>query len=169
MTPDVTIFADASHDPRTHAAGWAAWMKGNGKPAVTVGGRLAGKVERSYDAETFAVVNALYAARARGYFVAGQTVMLQSDCLHALNVIKGYVPGAVESKHPDGLALTSIREKRLKGADRLALRAIADLIAETPINIVVRHARGARVIHCDKVAKAHMREARREARRGAAA
>ena len=28
----ITIFSDASHCPRTKAAGWGAWAKANGKP-----------------------------------------------------------------------------------------------------------------------------------------
>lgn len=148
-------------------------MKGNGKPSLTVGGKFADtKVAASYDAETFAAVNALYVARARSYFVTGQAVMLQSDCLHTLNVIRHHVPGVMEAPHAEGLATNPIRASKLKKADREAIDAITKLLAETPITIIVRHVRGHRPgrgrawvnKQCDRIAKRHMRAARSEAK-----
>lgn len=176
MTPQrasVTIFADASYDPKTRRAGWAAWMKGAGKEASTVGGKIAIQCDASFSAETFATVNALYAARSRGYIVPGSVVMLQSDCLHALNVIRHHVHGATESKHPDGMGVILIRAKKLRRQDHDALAAIKKLMAETPFSIVVRHVRGHQTgrgrawvnEQCDLLAKRHMREARRAHRR----
>lgn len=179
MTPapaqrsSATIFADASFDPKTRHAGWAAWMVGNGLRSAMVGGKIDKPVAQSHDAETFAAVNALYAARGRGYFVAGQTVMLQSDCIRTLNVFASHVPGTIESRHADGIPTTKIRAAKLKTADKAALKALGDLMAETPIRIIVRHVRGHQKGHgrawvneqCDKLAKRHMRDARRAARR----
>lgn len=170
--PSLTIFSDASFCIQTKAAGWAAWMKGNGRPSKTIGGQITKAVDHSYDAETFAAVNALYAARSLGYLTAGDVVMLQSDSLHTLNVICGHLPGTMESKHADGMALQGIRAKRLKKADHAALGALRQLMSETPIQIIVRHVRGHQEgrgrawvnNECDRIAKEHMREARRAAR-----
>lgn len=174
--PHATIFADASFCPKTGSAGWAAWMICGGKSSLTIGGRITAPAPMSYDAETFAAVNALYAARAAGYFTAGQVVMLQSDCLRALAIFRYFVPGTVESRHRDGLATTPIGKKKLKAPDKLALAAIEKLMAETPVKIVVRHVRGHQPGHgrawvneeCDRLAKQHMRDARAKAQQGAA-
>lgn len=83
----VTVFSDASHCPRTLAAGWAVWMK-HGTPAQTE--RLSGAlrdVTDSHKAEVFALEQALDHIEA-SVDVTGKIVVIESDCKGALRQIE---------------------------------------------------------------------------------
>lgn len=83
----VTIFADASHCPRTLATGWAVWMK-HGTPAVTE--RLSGalrNVKDSHQAEVYALEQALEFAETKMQ-LTDKIVVIESDCKGALREVE---------------------------------------------------------------------------------
>ena len=76
--PEVTIFADASHDDRARVAGWGAWIKADGHISVTCGAAMKSPVGSVTEAELCALANALTVARLRGLLATGCVVMLQA-------------------------------------------------------------------------------------------
>jgi hypothetical protein len=74
--PEVTIFADASHDDRARVAGWGAWIKADGHISVTCGAAMKSPVGSVTEAELCALANALTVARLRGLLATGRIVML---------------------------------------------------------------------------------------------
>lgn len=102
----VTLFTDASFCPRTRAWGWAAWVK-YGAPAETL--RLSGggkHCQGSNQAEFLALKYGIQAV-ATQVPVEGKVIVVQSDCVSALERI-GINPlteaGAV-----------AVRKKHVKG------------------------------------------------------
>lgn len=87
----VTIFTDASFDPRNRAAGWSAWVKFG--PALDQTVRLFGPVKddpcSALGAELAAIANVLHAAARSLRLGADDLVILQTDCLTAIDVIEG--------------------------------------------------------------------------------
>lgn len=163
----VTVFADASHCPRTKAAGWGAWAKGDGwERGQTFGGQIKATVMNAAEAEMAAMANALARLHNRGELAGLQRVMLQSDCLRVLQLILQAIPRAEPSNHKDGAPVepqklaTSPMEKR-------GLEIIVDVLQDCP-TILLRHVRGHRPGEgrqwvnrvCDDIAGRHMREQR---------
>src|SRR6202008_2051905 len=82
--PNVTIFADASHDHKARVAGWGAWIKADGRSSITCGAAMKGAVASTTEAELCALANALTVARLRGVLSRRCVVMMQSDAwLHS--------------------------------------------------------------------------------------
>lgn len=175
--PDVTIFADASFCPKSGAAGWGAWMVGNGKPSSSSGGALQGKLKQADDAEMMALANALHVAVERGYVREASVVMLQSDCSNALARIRGLVGTATDSPmkdRADGIPAGRINSTdRFKGERSEQYRAVAligDIASRMSLRLVTRHVRGHRAGEgrnwvnqsCDQIARSAMRLRREE-------
>lgn len=79
----VTIIADASHCHKQNVGGYGFWC-------VSKRGSHAGegmfklKLRDALAAETMAIVNALHCATSMGIAVAGDAVLIQTDCLNAI-------------------------------------------------------------------------------------
>ena len=164
--PDVTIFADASVDHESGAAGWACWIKGDGSNSVLHSGAFREPVGNSTNAELAALANALAVAKAIGQ-LRGR-VMLQSDCSAALAMIRT-IAGAEDSPAERGLRVGKWRKKPEK-MYRPAVKVIQSVIQDTGIKLVVRHVKGHQAgggrnwvnRQCDRLAKKHMRDLRRQ-------
>lgn len=84
----VTIIADASFCPDTHAAGYGFWIacdrgKRGGSGAVKT------RVANNIAAEMIALVNGLYTACRYGLVAKHDEVLLQTDCLAAIDAFAG--------------------------------------------------------------------------------
>lgn len=164
--PDVTIFADASYDSNTHAAGWGAWMiRTGGKGSETVGGPIM-DVGCSFPAECWAIVRAMEHAIDSGVVQAGDRVMLQSDCKAALDCILLVVPTARDNPHHTGISLT--KASRIRKQVRRPMERIAELAKTAQIELLLRHVKGHSAgdgrnwvnRKVDEIAKGHMRTRR---------
>lgn len=88
----VTIFTDASFCHKTHAAGWAAWIKCNGQ-TTRIARAFKGQIRSSGDAEVLAAVNAICFTIAGLHLGIADRIILQSDCekvQHVLNTRRVY-------------------------------------------------------------------------------
>lgn len=84
----VTIIADASHCPETHAAGYGFWIASErGKNGGS--GAFKELVATNNQAEMMALVNGLHTACKRGLVQAKDAVLLQTDCMHAIGAFEG--------------------------------------------------------------------------------
>lgn len=169
MKPDVTIFADASVDPKTGLAGWACWMKGGSAESIVRGAALKKAVTDTTEAELLALANAMHVAQAAA-LLHGH-VMLQSDCAYALGCILKEVKDATQSPVKDG-HVVPMRRKKMPPEYLAPIALIDNIRRQTGITIVVRHVRGHQEgdgrnwvnRKCDAVAKRYMRETRKAAR-----
>lgn len=83
---NATIIADASFCPETHGAGYAYWIATQrGKKGGQ--GAFSGPVESCTTAEAMALVNALYDAMKSGLVERGDSILLQTDCIGAIDVL----------------------------------------------------------------------------------
>lgn len=164
-----TIIADASLDPDTGAAGWAAWMKADGMESSIVGEQLDGRMADSGEAELFALAGALRAAECSRHIVRGAEVLLQSDSLWALAAIRAAIPAVRDRKHATaGCAVGPLRKSAVSGRSRSAIADIVETVDRLSLMVAVRHVPGHRSgdgrqwvnRECDRVAKQHMRAAK---------
>lgn len=142
MSPDLTLFADASVDPMAKKSGWGFWMKGDDRLAIYAGGPLKLFDPNTCTAELEAIANGLWFADTQRYFTSlDSMIMLQSDNVDALGCIKKARPSAVERKHADG-AHISDRNKPLLPRQVIAVEAILAVIDRHGLTITLRHVRG---------------------------
>lgn len=163
----LTVFSDASHCPRTKAAGWGAWAKGDGwERGLTFGGPIKATVLNAAEAEMAAMANALVRLHNQGQMAGQQRVMLQSDCIRVLQLVLQAIPRAEPSNHKDGAPVT--RQTILPSpTERRGIQIIVDVLQDCP-TILLRHVRGHRPGEgrqwvnrvCDDIAGRHMREER---------
>lgn len=140
--PNVTIFADASHDHNARVAGWGAWIKADGRSSITCGAAMKASVASATEAELCALANALTVARLRGVLSGGCVVMLQSDCLVALAIIRGKIPNVEDRPAPGGLAVAPIKHMKLTQVHLAAVDVVRGIVTALEISIVTRHVRG---------------------------
>ncbi len=162
----ITIFADASHCPKTKAAGWGAWMKGGGRSGHTTGGEIVAPCPQPSDAEAWALAMAVAHAYYQGWLSDPAPIMLQSDCLRILQVLLTHFPQAWESKHPEAARFGRLGAKsRLTEAEQAAIETIRFCLSATNPRILLRHVRGHQSGNgrhwvnqaCDQLARAHMK------------
>jgi len=167
--PTVTIFADASYCHRSGSAGWAAWIKADGYQSMTVGAAIKVKITHANEAELAAIANALCVARLRGIIRKNDVVMVQSDCVTALAIIRGRC-GIVEDRPAaGGLSVDPITKMKLRPQHRSAIAVINETIAATGATLITRHVRGHQPgagrqwvnNTVDQIARSHMRASRR--------
>jgi ribonuclease HI len=159
----ITIFADASHCPRTNAAGWGAWAKATGWPqGSSFGGPIRSTVLNSGEAEIAALTNAVIRAHNRGWLTDIPGVMLQSDSLRTLQLVLQATPNASPSDHKDGAKI--VAQKLLPSPfEEKALTIITEVLLTIP-TVLLRHVKGHREGNgrnwvnrtCDDIAKKHM-------------
>ena len=136
-----TIITDASYCPKTGAAGWAAWVRIDGRAdAVKRYAEFKQPVGCSRDAEMLAAVNGLWLAAQHGVTEA----LLQTDCLAVVHMLNG-----------------ETKQKRLRNAFTRALAKAGVL----QMRVSGRHVRGHTTVAdarsyvnrwCDKHAKTAM-------------
>jgi ribonuclease HI len=145
MSPDLTLFADASVDPKTKKSGWGFWMKGDDRSAIYAGGPLKIFTPNTSIAELEAIANGLWFADAQGYFAASDgLIMIQSDNTEALGCIRKIRPSSVERKHSDGAHIPH-RKKDLLPRQGFAVESILTIADRHKLTISLRHVKGHRV------------------------
>lgn len=81
-----TVITDASFCPRTQAAGWAAWIRLDGrKDPIKQYGSFKEPVATSRDAEMLAAINGVFIAAKEG----ATQVLVQTDCLAVVHMFEG--------------------------------------------------------------------------------
>lgn len=150
----VTILADASFCPDYHVGGYGFWIVCE-RGKYGGGGSIKNTVPSSVIAEMMAVVNALHQGLKVGLVMKGDDVLMQTDCMGAINFLSRMVRGLP----PDHMPIA---------------QAWYDLRTKNDIRVMFKHVKAhtglteARYIAnkmCDKRAKKGMRLARAEARR----
>jgi ribonuclease HI len=139
--PDVTIFADASHDHNARVAGWGAWIKADGRSSITCGAAMKGRVASAIEAELCALANAMTVARLRGVLSERCVVMMQSDCLVALAILRSKIPDVEDRPAPGGLAVDPIKRMKLTRVHLAAVDVVREIVTALGISIVTRHVR----------------------------
>lgn len=81
-----TVITDASFCPRTKAAGWAAWVRVDGRrEPIKRYGAFKQPVLTSRDAEMLAAINGVFIAAKEG----ATRVLVQTDCLAVVHMFEG--------------------------------------------------------------------------------
>lgn len=80
----VTIMVDASWHPQMKMAGFGLWVACD-RMKFADGGPLKTEQKSAIVAEIKAIINALHIACKRGAVLAGDTVLIQTDCLGAID------------------------------------------------------------------------------------
>lgn len=145
----VTIIADASFCPDTNVAGYGFWIASErGKQGG--GGEMKCRVDGNIAAEMQAVVNALYIAHRLQLVQAADEVLIQTDCMAAIDAFEG-------------------KRRNLPAQEWEAVKVLRRLRSDHSLRVVFRHVKGhtgkkeARFVTnhlCDKRAKEAMRRAR---------
>jgi ribonuclease HI len=166
-----TIIADASHCGQTGAAGWAGWIKSDGRKSILRSGPIKSKAANAMEAELLAIANSLHVALQESYIASGSLVMIQSDSMAALGIVRQAIPGVSDRRHAAGLPVARRRKQVLSDLSIKARDFIAALVADNQLVVSVRHVKG----HtegggrqwvnraCDAAARKEMRQARRVA------
>ena len=96
---NVTIIADASWCPEEHVGGYGYWIA-SGRGKFGGGGQCmnGGVVTSSIVAEMQAMCNALYIALDRALVMAGDEVLIQTDCMAAIQAFQGLRHNLVEQE-----------------------------------------------------------------------
>ena len=163
----VTIFADASFHMESQCAGWAGWAKST-RATISGSGPIKHQVASAGEAEMCAIVNAVHIAIKKGAAMAGDILLIESDCLDAL--------GALERRTP----LSSPKGRTLHGKrwvrKRKRRQTIIDVFAKVTEGYELRfkhvkgHQDGSKCARsfinneCDRNAKRHMRAERQRKR-----
>ncbi len=165
----MTLFSDASFCPNTGAAGWGAWAKCElWSEGVLFGGGFKSLLSASGEAELCAIANAMHVLGAGGHLSAVSTLMIQSDNLRALGLVKASVPGTSIRDHADGAKVPHLTRVDVSGTERRGLGIIQSEVASGGFVLHLRHVRGHRPgpsrhwvnRQCDRIAKKHMHERR---------
>lgn len=82
----ITIITDASWCPDTGAAGWGAWIVCT-RGRIITGNAFKQKMRSSSAAELGAVVNAIHTALKSNLIQENDSVLIQSDSLHVVDLI----------------------------------------------------------------------------------
>lgn len=145
----VTIIADASYCPMTGAAGFG-WWTASERRKQGGGGEVKERVDGSSAAEMIALVNALYISLNNKLVLRGDHILLQTDCMSAIDAFNG-------------------KRTILTKDERAAKKKLFDLKREHGVTLTFRHVKGhtnraeARYVTnnlCDARAKDGMRKAR---------
>lgn len=169
MAPSsATIMADASFCSRSRVGGWAVWMIADGLPSAIFSGPFKTAPRGSAEAETMAIVNGMHVAVREGYVERGSEVLLQSDCMVALGLIRQAIPSAVDRKHPAGAPTPTVRKTKAARGAKDALAHLVLVVTDLGLQISVRHVKGHKEgrgrqwvnRQCDIAARREMRMAR---------
>ena len=84
----VTIITDASFCPKSGAAGYGYWIASK-REKHGGGGYFKQTLRNSTEAEAKAIINGVYHALQKESLMAGDQILVQSDCIPALDMLKG--------------------------------------------------------------------------------
>lgn len=171
----LTLFADASYCLKTKAGGWGAWFKTDGmQEGALIGGTFKTGMANSSEAEVAALANAMTRLCNEGVLGPVSELMIQSDCMRALQLIALLLPGVIRRRHEKGLP---VHDGILTPTptEKAALTRIGLIRGEADVLLVVRHVKGHSPgggrswvnRQCDAIARRHM-EAERHRRNGVA-
>lgn len=165
---NLTLFCDASFCPNTKVAGWGAWAKRmEWVEGALFGGAFKSVFDNNHEAELCAIANALFVLKEQGHLAGITQVMVQSDSLRSLGLIKSKLPAAKIRDHVDGASIFKSDTKNMSEAESIGLSLIAKVWSGS-FDLQLRHVRGHRHgpsrqwvnRQCDAIAKRHMRERR---------
>lgn len=145
----VTIIADASFCQDTHTAGYGFWVASE-RGKLQGGGPMKKPVLNSTLAEAKAVCIALDAAVRAGLVVEGDEVLLQTDCVPAIDLLQ-QVGG------PRGLEAKEVQDFFLNLQARVGIRT---RLKHVRGHTKKKDARSVCNAHCDRRAKAGLQQAR---------
>lgn len=162
----LTLFVDSSLCQQTRVGGWGAWAIRNDWPEGKLfGGRFSQSTapKSSREAEMCGIANALVALQKLNSLDDVERVMIQCDCLSALELIGGRIDQVTVSSHDAGCVV----HPRMMRASDLEIAALAS-IEKVGKPLILRHVYGHRKgggrqwvnTMCDQIARNHMREAR---------
>jgi ribonuclease HI len=169
----ISLFSDASMCHQKQVGGWAAWLKSI-RGAMRLGGPFSVKVADTTIAEAMAVVNALSRGLRDGIILPGDIVLVQTDNNAVMGVLLGTSPRRVtkEIRRRRKMSWSELHrdaaERNLEICEIAA--AFSRLTTSRSVAIRWRHVKGhmgtvdprsAVNSYCDKVAREHMRSARR--------
>ena len=150
----VTLMVDASYCHDTNAAGYGFWVASN-RGHRPGSGAMRVHVSNALEAEMMAICNALYRSFKFNYIQAGDTVLVQTDCLGAIDRFTG--------------------NNRVKSEmERKALIVLNSIAKSNDLRVNFRHVKAhtrrkenryRANNHCDTAAKKAMRKARERTRR----
>lgn len=164
--PGCTLITDASFFC-SGVAGWAAWARADEVESCSWEGPIAQTwIRTAADAELAAIVLGMRACRD---YAPGHRLMVQSDCMRALRVLRQEL-GWEQRRHPDGQDVAGRVADGYTDAER-KLVAQAEIIAQSFAAVSIRHVKGhvPRIqgqgrhranAQCDERAKWQMRELR---------
>ena len=139
MSISVTIFTDASFDPKTKSAGWGCWIKTTGASSVMKGGKINHPCRDSSEAELCAIANGIAVARACGW-LRGAEVMIQSDSLDALSTVRKALK--CEDRPADKGLPVPKRRKEFRTGTTDVIDFILATVADEQAVVATRHVRG---------------------------
>lgn len=135
--PSLTVFADASVNHQKKVAGWGGWARGDKRRSVFPGGRLDHN-RRIHVVELWALALCLIELKGNGYLTdQDNAIILQSDCLIALNVINKAMANATPAKPKPGDA-TIGEAKLVKPYEAEPVKIIKDLLGKCGV-VYLRH------------------------------
>ena len=150
---------------------------GQAESLVSRAGRLPARpVRRRWrEAELCALANALTVARLRGLLATGCIVMLQSDSVSALAIIRCKIADVGDRPVLGGLAVAAARRVKLTQLHVAAIAVISEIVAALKLSLVTRHVRGHRPGpgrqwvngEVDRIARTTMRDRRQQLAEGA--
>lgn len=149
----VTIIADASRCLQTGASGYGFWIA-SPRSKFAGGGSFKLPTPSVEVAESLAICNALHVALAREAVQEGDQILIQTDCINAIDILSG-------------------KRKTLREDERVAFDFLQALRAAHSLTLAFRHVKGHSTLTgaryttnrlCDQRAKAGMRKAREELR-----
>lgn len=162
--PLITLFTDASYCHKTHAAGWGMWARSFvWKHPLFKGGQIQHNVSSSAEAELWAISHALCVLEDRKRILQEQRLMVQSDCMRALAILRDGL-GATDTAHSSGLSVDQ-NCHFITPIEQEALWVIQNVRDTYGLDLCVRHVKG----HsdgdgrswvnrtCDIIARKHMR------------
>lgn len=169
----ISLFSDASMCHQKQVGGWAAWLKSD-RGSMRLGAPFSVKVADTTIAEAMAVVNALSCGLRDGIILSGDVVLVQTDNNSVMGVLLGTSPRKItrESRRRRKMSWSDLRrdvaERNLEIGEISA--AFSRLTSSRSVTVRWRHVKGhmgnidprsAVNSYCDKIARDHMRAARR--------
>lgn len=162
----LTLFVDSSLCPQSAAGGWGAWaIREDWQSGILFGGPFGRftSPRTSREAELCGIANAIAALTKLDHLADVGRILVQCDCLQALEMIAGRLDRVTVSDHREG---HGIRPGGMR-ATELEIAALA-AIEKVGKPLLVRHVYGHRKgqsrqwvnRQCDTLAKTYMRQAR---------
>lgn len=147
---NITMICDASYCPKYKVAGYGFWIASQ-RGKFGGAGHMTQEIENNNTAEMMAICNTIWEGIKKGIIFKGDTLLIQSDCLSAMDKMKGI-------------------QKTNTDQESSVLKYYEKTVSRNELNVKFRHVRGhttrveARFVAnrmCDKRAKSAMRTARR--------